>query len=77
MTHEKRRTDDPDDEGTDDGTPVQVPAEIAAFNEDLFKRVCNYLGEQGVLDRPNRTTRLVLDIRAGELVEVVEVEEEE
>lgn len=62
---------------TDDETPVRVPEEVAPFDHALFKHLCNYLGEQGVLDRPNRTTRLVLDIRAGELVEVVEVEEED
>lgn len=59
----------------DDDLPVAVPMEVARFDDDLFKRICNYLGDEGILDRPNRTTRLTLDIEAEEKIRVTRVEE--
>jgi hypothetical protein len=60
---------------SDDDLPATIPQDVAALNDETFKRICNELGRQGVLDRPNRTTELDLRIRNGELVEVTHVDE--
>lgn len=75
---------EPGTELVEDATHAETPAsrthtlpeEVVAFDDDLFKRICNHLGEVGILDRPNRTTALTLDIEAGTHVRVTHVEEE-
>lgn len=65
------------EEPDDDRYPHTLPREVVAFDDDLFKRICNHLGEVGKLDRPNRTTELDLRIRAGELVRVTHAAEDD
>jgi hypothetical protein len=56
--------------------PTTIPSAVAAFDDDTFKKICNELGDQGVLDRPNRTLELGLNVTAGELVRVTHVKED-
>lgn len=52
-----------------------IDMDVVRFDDEAFKRIANELRQQGVIDTPVRTTRLLLDVRAGEPIEVLDARE--
>lgn len=54
-----------------------VPPKIVEHDDDTFKRICNYLGDIGEIERPNKVTYLELEIDMRRGVVVTDVWERE
>jgi len=52
-----------------------IDMDIVRYDDEAFKRIVNELRQRGVIDTPVQTTRLLLDVRAGEPITVLDARE--
>jgi len=52
-----------------------IPMDVVRYDDEAFERIANELRQQDQLETSIRTTRLLLDVRAGEPITVLDARE--
>ena len=56
--------------------PVNLPSSVASYTDEYLAEIAEYLGERGVVEDGDRVHHLKLEVKAGEAVEVLEVDDD-